>query len=253
MGPEVSLGGFVVGLLVGLTGMGGGFIMTPMMIFLFGVAPSVAIGTDLVYSSVTKLVGAWQHWRQKTVDFLVVKWLAAGSVPGAVLGAFGVKKIHEWAGVGVDDVLRHVLGVTYLVVSLVMLLRIRRSHRRETEEAAPRPAPWKLVVLGGIGGFVVGLTSVGSGSLFIALLTMVYPVAAAKLVGTDITQAVLVTGAAGLTHLAFGTVNLKLVGWLLVGSIPGIILGSRLTTRVPDLAVRIGLVVMLAVSGVKLL
>ncbi|MDI3328194.1 MAG: sulfite exporter TauE/SafE family protein [Alicyclobacillaceae bacterium] len=252
MGWEVSLGGFVVGLLIGLTGMGGGFIMTPMMIFIFGVAPSVAIGTDLVYASVTKMVGAWQHWRQRTVDLVVVKWLSAGSVPGAVLGALGVHEIHRWMGAQVDEVLRHVLGVTYLLVSLTMLVRIRR-RAPQGDDAALRPAPWKLIVLGVAGGFIVGLTSVGSGSLFMAVLTLVYPVAAVKLVGTDITQAFLVTGAAGLAHLALGTVDLGLAGRLLLGSVPGILLGSCLSARIPDGAVRISLAVMLVVSGVKLL
>ncbi|MDI3257757.1 MAG: sulfite exporter TauE/SafE family protein [Kyrpidia sp.] len=253
MGPGVSLGGFAVGLLIGLTGMGGGFLMTPMMIFLFGVAPSVAVGTDLVYASVTKLVGAWQHWRQRTVDFAVVKWLAAGSVPGAVLGALGVQGIHRLVGAGVDGVMSRVLGVTYLLVSLTMLFRMVQPGGRRADGDVPRPAPWKLVALGVLGGCIVGLTSVGSGSLFIALLTLIYPVAAPRLVGTDIAQAFLVTGAAGLTHFALGTVNVQLVGWLLLGSIPGILLGSRLAARIPDRAVRLGLTIMLAVSGLKLL
>ncbi|MBE3552730.1 MAG: sulfite exporter TauE/SafE family protein [Kyrpidia tusciae] len=253
MGLEISLGGFAVGLLIGFTGMGGGFLMTPMLILLFGVHPSVAVGTDLVYASITKFVGAWQHWRQGTVDLRVVKVLATGSVPGAVAGAAGVQIFHGWFGPGFEGIMSRVLGVAFLVVSAVLLLRAAVPGPGGGSGEMSRPAAWKLVTLGVVGGGIVGLTSVGSGSLFIALLTFLYPVSASRLVGTDIAHAFIVSAVAGLVHFAAGTVDLPLVGWLLVGSLPGIVLGSRLSKRIPDRIVRLGLTVMLAVSGLKLL
>lgn len=247
----VSLGGLVVGLLIGMTGMGGGLVMTPMLIFLFGVSPTVAIGTDLVYMSITKMAGAWQHMRQKTVDFVAVKHLSYGSVPGALLGVWVLSHIQQSLGASANLFVGKLLGLSYLLIACVMVWRIAAGKKKIRE--GRRPAPYKLVFLGLIGGFLVGLTSVGSGTLFMAVLVMIYPVATAKLVGTDIMQAVLVTGVAGVAHFAAGTVNLALVGSLLVGSIPGILLGSRLTTKLPDMAIRAGLVLMLFLSGLKLL
>jgi uncharacterized membrane protein YfcA len=248
---EIAFGGFVVGLLIGLTGMGGGLVMTPLMIFLFGVKPSVAIGTDLIYASLTKIVGAWQHWKQKTVDFFAVRWLAVGSVPGALLGVLAVSLISRHTGQEVNQVMGRILGITYLLVAGLMIWRI--VAKRKQPATQPAPSRWKMVVLGAVTGFLVGLTSVGSGTLIMAVLVMVYPISIAKLVGTDITQAVLVTGVAGLAHLSIGNVNLPLVANLLVGSIPGIWIGSKLTARLPEVAVRIGVIALLFFSGWKLL
>lgn len=248
-----SLGGFIVGLLIGMTGMGGGLIMTPMLIFLFGVSPTVAIGSDLVYMSITKMAGTWQHWRQKTIDFYAVKYLASGSIPGALAGVGLLTHMHHSLGKTGDVVIARLLGITYLLVAVLMVWRILRQKQGKLPGEEQRPSPYQLVLLGLVGGFLVGFTSVGSGTLFMAVLVMIYPIASAKLVGTDIVQAMLVTGVAGLAHFAAGTVNLPLVGALLVGSIPGILLGSRLAVRLPDLWVRAALVFMLLFSGVKLL
>ncbi|ASS73959.1 hypothetical protein CIG75_02485 [Tumebacillus algifaecis] len=254
MDLEVSLGGFVVGLLIGLTGMGGGLVMTPMMIFLFGVSPTVAVGTDLLYASITKMFGAWQHWRQKTVDWTVVKLLSIGSVPGALLGSLTILFLQHHFVDSVEGVVGRMLGFTYLLVAVVMVLRMFKTSQQADKSAEPiKPHPRKMITLGLFGGFIVGLTSVGSGTLFMAFLLLIYPVAASRLVGTDIVQAVMVTGVAGLAHFAIGNVNLPLVGSLLIGSIPGILIGSRMSLKVPELAVRTCLFLMICLSGFKML
>jgi len=251
---EISFGGFVVGLLVGLTGMGGGLVMTPMMIFLFGVNPTLAIGTDLVYSSVTKMFGSWQHWRQKTVDWAVVKFLSIGSVPGALLGVLAMMLLQHNFAETVESIVGKLLGVTYLLIALLMVYRMVSRRKGDDRPAGGIvPPKRKMIVLGVFAGFVVGLTSVGSGTLFMAVLLMIYPVAVARLVGTDIVQAVLVTGVAGIAHLWAGNVDLGLVGMLLLGSVPGILIGSRMTTKVPERAVRACLFVMIFLSGFKML
>ncbi|KEO84083.1 sulfite exporter TauE/SafE family protein [Tumebacillus flagellatus] len=268
MNWEVSIGGFVVGLLVGLTGMGGALVMTPMMIFLFGVNPTVAVGTDLIYSSITKLFGAWQHWRQKTVDWVAVRLLSMGSVPGALAGAVTMMLLQKSFADSVQSIVGKLLGVTYLAIALFMIWQLyralaqRQRRRSELETAAAaetgaaavvRPDAKKMIWLGVIAGFVVGLTSVGSGTLFMAFLVVIYPIAVARLVGTDIVQAVLVTGVAGLAHLTMGNVDLTLVGQLLIGSIPGILIGSRMTTKVPEGFVKSALFLLIFMAGYKML
>ncbi|HEU4965215.1 MAG TPA: sulfite exporter TauE/SafE family protein [Bacilli bacterium] len=251
----ISFGGFVVGLLIGLTGMGGGLVMTPMMIFLFGVNPTVAVGTDLLYASITKLFGAWQHWRQQTVDWAVVKLLAQGSVPGALGGVLTMMFLQGAFHESVESIVGKTLGFTYLLVALLMLWRFFRKPKQVEVRADGQPVPprRKMLLLGVVAGYVVGLTSVGSGTLFMAFLVLIYPIAIARLVGTDIVQAVLVTGVAGIAHFAIGNVNLLMVGQLLIGSIPGILIGSRMTTKVPEVAVRTTLFLMIFLSGFKML
>ncbi len=254
MDLEVSLGGFVVGLLIGMTGMGGGLVMTPMMIFLFGVAPTVAVGTDLLYASITKLFGGWQHWRQKTVDWQVVKLLSIGSLPGALLGSMAILYLQTLYIESVEGIVGRLLGLTYLLIAAVMIVRMFRTGKRAQEAPEPiKPDKRKMIALGLVGGFIVGMTSVGSGTLFMAVLLMIYPVAASRLVGTDIVQAVLVTGVAGIAHFAIGNVNLSMVGNLLIGSIPGILIGSRMSLKIPELAVRSCLFLMICLSGLKML
>lgn len=250
---DVSLGGFVVGLLVGLTGMGGALVMTPMMIFLFGVNPTVAVGTDLLYSSITKIFGAWQHWRQKTIDWPAVKMLSTGSVPGALAGVLSMLALQHYYAMSVQTIVGRLLGITYLLIAVVMVWRMIRKPAPVPEGTEVVPDRKKMVALGLVAGFVVGLTSVGSGTLFMAVLILIYPIATARLVGTDIVQAVLVTGVAGLAHFFIGNVNFTMVGQLLLGSIPGILIGSRMTTKVPDLAVRTCLLLMICLSGYKML
>ncbi|WP_029420692.1 sulfite exporter TauE/SafE family protein [Alicyclobacillus macrosporangiidus] len=251
---KVALGGWVVGLLIGLTGMGGGSVMTPMMIFLFHMHPALAVGTDLVYSCITKLAGTIQHVRQKTVDFRILGWMSLGSIPGALMGSLVVRYLeHQVAIDAADRVIGQMLGGMYILIVLAMAWRWWRK-RRGTAPIAPGRVPRvALSVLGLAAGFLVGLTSVGSGALFVSVLAMISSLSASRLVGTDIAAGVLVTGVAGLAHLAFGNVDLRMVVSLLVGSVPGILMGSRLIVRVPEPVVRVGLMTLLSWSSYNLL
>lgn len=258
MGWEASFGGFVVGLLIGMTGMGGALIMTPMMIFFFGINPTLAVGTDLVYACITKIFGSIQHYRQKTVDWTVVKFLCIGSLPSALLGAITIiacKTYYKGAEHVLENSIKEILGITYLTVASIMLWRlyVQLTKKKIETPKLTSTSRRKLIILGIIGGYIVGLTSVGSGTLFMAGLVLIYPIRSAYLVGTDIVQAVIVTGVAGLVHFTAGNVDINLVGWLLLGSIPGILIGSRITTKVPDLFLRICMIILICLSGLKLL
>lgn len=250
---DLTISGFIVGLLIGLTGMGGGLVMTPMMILLFGVNPTVAVGSDLLYASITKIFGAWQHWRQRTVDWKVVKMLSTGSVPGALAGVLTMMTLQHFYAHTVESITSRMLGGVYLLVSIVMIWRIFRHPTKPRDSEAVQPKRNKIMLLGLIAGYIVGLTSVGSGTLFMAGLVLLYPVRSALLIGTDIVQAVIVTGVSGLAHLAIGNVNVPLVGQLLLGSIPGILIGSSLTTKVPDRALRFCLLTIICLTGIQML
>lgn len=261
MDVTVAIGGWVVGFLVGMTGMGGGLVMTPLMIFVFGVEPSIAVGTDLIYSSITKLFGTWQHWRQRTIDFSIVKTLIKGSIPGALLGVLIMDLLrHVYRISTFQNIVSELLGVTYLAVTVWMIWNMVRKRfgnhsMTVTEKYALDPKKRKrhTIWLGVIAGMMVGLTSVGSGTIFMSALLLMYPLPAKILVGTDIVQATLVTGTAGLAHLASGNVNLHLVMNLLIGSIPGILMGSRMSAKIPDKAVRICLLMLLMGTGMQML
>lgn len=251
---RVSLGGLVVGLLIGLTGMGGGSVMTPMMIFIFHMNPAVAVGTDLVYGSVTKLIGSIQHIKQKTVNFVVVRYLSYGSVPGALIGSLAIGYMQQRMSVkDLNAVIGQMLGAVYILIVLAMMWRWWLSKRPQPLQLTQEPPKMKILLLGLFAGCVVGLTSVGSGSLYIAVLGIIFPMLTAKMVGTDIVQGVIVTGVAGISHLAFGNVNLLMVASLLVGSIPGILIGSRMTVKVPDVVLKVCLMTMLCWSSYSLL
>lgn len=251
---KVALGGWVVGLLIGLTGMGGGSVMTPMMIFIFHMHPALAVGTDLVYSSITKVAGTLQHIRQRTVDFRILGWVSLGSVPGALMGSLVVGYLeHEVAMDTADRAIGQMLGGMYILIVLAMAWRWWQSRHSPVSSGAGRLPRVVLSVLGLVAGFLVGLTSVGSGALFVSVLAMISSLPAARLVGTDIAAGVLVTGVAGLAHLAFGNVDLRMVVSLLAGSVPGILMGSRLIVRVPEPVVRVGLMTLLSWSSYNLL
>lgn len=251
---QVTLGGLVVGLLIGLTGMGGGSVMTPMMIFLFHMHPTVAVGTDLVYSCITKIAGAIQHIRQKTVDFKALGWMSVGSVPGALAGSLVVGYLQQRYPIShVDGIVGQTLGGVYILIVLAMAWRWWQKGRGTASVFPGRVPRVALSVLGLAAGFLVGLTSVGSGALLVSVLAMISSLSAARLVGTDIAAGVLVTGVAGLAHLAFGNVDLRMVVSLLVGSVPGILMGSRFIVRVPEPVVRVGLMTLLSWSSYNLL
>ncbi len=243
---------FGVGLLVGLTSMGGAALMTPFLILILGVRPVLAVGTDLVYGSLTKVVGAFMHWRQGTVDMKVVFRLALGSVPGGVLGVLAITELHR-RGANIDGNVKSALGFTLMIVALLIVVKVAGIHvsdkrtRWITDNAQVTTPLWGFVI-----GFLVGLTSVGSGSLIAPFLLLIMPGASSRVVGTDVFHAALLVTATAIVHQQAGNVDWRLVPTLLCGSIPGVVLGSYLTPRVPDRVLRSGLAVLLFITGYKL-
>lgn len=264
MDPTIVIAGLIVGALVGLTGMGGGALMTPVLVLLFGIQPLAAVSSDLVVSLFMKPVGGFVHLRHGTVHFPLVKWLCVGSVPAAFAGVLLLRSFGN--GDHVQDVVKLALGCALLLAVVTMsirgLLDLRRHGRSwragNSGSGADRPPlvvkPLPTVLIGIVGGVVVGMTSVGSGSLIIVLLLVLYPrLRAGELVGTDLVQAVPLVGAAALGHALFGEVQLGLTVALLVGAIPGVWIGARLSSRAPQMVVRRALALVLIASGLKLI
>jgi uncharacterized protein len=252
--PYVVLGSAVVGLLVGLTGAGGGALMTPMLILLFNVKPAAAISSDLVAAVVMRPVGSLVHMRRGTVNYRLVGWMCAGSVPMAFLGAY---LLHLLGGsTAQQQNVEIALGAALLAGTAAMVLRSWLDHRsgqaRTQAVAAVRVKPAATVAIGAIGGLVVGMTSVGSGSLMIVLLLFTYPaLAAGQLVGTDLTQAVPLTAAAALGALLFGHVQFGLTTAVVIGSVPAVLVGSFLSSRAPDRYIRPVITFVIFASGLK--
>jgi uncharacterized protein len=237
----------VVGFLVGLTGAGGGALMTPMLIFVFGVTPSAAISSDLVAAMIMRPVGAAVHLKRRTVNLAMVGWLTLGSVPAAFAGAYLLHLLGN--GKAAETRVEIVLGVALLLGAAGMVARALMG-RRPIGEVKVRPLP--TVAIGVVGGVMVGLTSVGSGSLMIVLLLLLYPMlAASQLVGTDLVQAVPLTAAAALGSLLFGHVDVSITAALVVGSVPAVFVGSLLSSRAPDRVLRPLIGVTLYASGLK--
>jgi len=252
------LAGFVVGVLVGFTGVGGGALMTPLLVFFFGVAPQTAIGTDLLFASITKSVGTWVHGTRGSVDWLVLRRLASGSLPAAALTLLVIAYFPPEKEL--KSLLLPALGWALALTSAAMafqpqLHRLGQRLRTTEPDRFKQMQPALTVFAGALLGFLVTLTSIGAGALGVVMLVYLYPyrLTPAKLVGTDIAHAVPLTLVAGLGHLTLGNVDLGLLGSLLAGSIPGIILGSRLSIGVNRTYVRNAIAVMLAVVGGKLL
>jgi uncharacterized protein len=250
----VVLGSAVVGLLVGLTGAGGGALMTPMLILLFGVKPAAAISSDLVAAVVMRPVGAAVHLHKRTVNLRLVGWMTLGSVPMAFLGAWLLRLLGN--GPGDEHNVEIALGAALLAGSAAMVFRAvldRRSARQRTatvRQLHARPLP--TVLIGMVGGLIVGMTSVGSGSLMIVLLLFTYPmISAGQLVGTDLTQAVPLTAAAALGALAFGHVEFGVTASIVVGSVPAVLIGSLLSSRAPDRYIRPVITFVIFASGLK--
>ena len=249
----LALAGFGVGGIVGLTGMGGGALMTPLLVLAFGVPPLAAVSSDLAASAVMKPFGGWVHARRGTVNWALVRWLCLGSIPSAFLGVLLLRIIPDEAGV--QRAIQIALGVALVLAVLGLVAKAYSGRRRPGGGAAPaiavRPLPTAL--LGALGGLVVGLTSVGSGSLIIVILLALYPTLRPNdLVGTDLVQAVPLVTAAALGHLFFGDLHLDLAASILIGSVPGVLLGARLSSRAPAGIVRAALVVVLLASAMKL-
>jgi uncharacterized membrane protein YfcA len=251
--PVVALAGLVVGFVVGLTGMGGGALMTPILVLLFNVEPLVAVSSDIVAAVVMKPVGGAVHWRRGTVHGALVLWLMLGSVPSAFLGVLLLRSFGSERAV--QAVVRSALGVALLVVTVGLILRPLLQRKRPLEMPAPlRVARLPTLLIGVLGGLVVGITSVGSGSLMIVMLLMLYPrMRLSELVGTDLVQAIPLVASAALAHVIFGEFHFPLTASILVGSIPGVFVGARFSSRAPDYVIRPALVVVLTASGLKLL
>ncbi len=252
--PYIVLGSAVVGFLVGLTGAGGGALMTPMLILLFNVKPAAAISSDLVAAVVMRPVGAAVHLQKGTVNLSLVGWMVAGSVPMAFLGAYLLHILGN--GKSAQMNIEKLLGAALLVGAAAMLLRYyldrRGSNKREgvVHDLTVRPVP--TLAIGMIGGLIVGMTSVGSGSLMIVLLLFLYPMLGAnKLVGTDLTQAVPLTAAAALGALAFGHVEFSVTASLIIGSVPAVLVGSLFSSRAPDRYIRPAITFVIFASGLK--
>lgn len=253
---KVSILGFVVGVLIGLTGMGGGAVMTPILILLGWAKPVVAVGTDLVWGTLTKAFGAFIHYRQKTVDFAIVKRLALGSIPGALVGLSLLAYLGSKGGDAMDHVVVRMLGIALMCVALSLLFRsLRGSPTNAAGDLAVFTGPlWLTSVIGAVVGFLVSLTSVGSGSLIIASLVVIYPATPLKrIVGSDIVHALFLVGVSALGHMGMGSINTPLLGGLLIGSIPGVWIGSRMSAYFPEKVLRPVLGTTLLFLGYKLL
>ncbi len=252
--PYIVLGSAIVGLLVGMTGAGGGALMTPMLILLFGVTPSTAISSDLVAAVVMRPIGAAVHLRAGTVNLRLVRWMVIGSVPAAVLGAYLLHLFGQTSAA--QQKVEVALGIALLVGTGAMLLRLLIDRRGGSVRSAAvhevRPRPLPTIAIGVVGGIVVGMTSVGSGSLMIVLLLFLYPtLTAGQLVGTDLTQAVPLTAAAALGALAFGHIELGVTASLILGSVPAVLVGSLLSSSVPDRYIRPVITFVIFASGLK--
>jgi uncharacterized membrane protein YfcA len=257
--PYIVLGSAIVGLLVGLTGAGGGALMTPMLILLFGIKPSTAISSDLVAAVLMRPVGAAVHLRKGTVNLKLVGWLVCGSVPMAFVGSYLLHLIGGQSAAQSETAqtrVELVLGVALLVGAGAMVLRYvldwRTGQQRKGAIAQVTARPVLTIAVGMVGGVIVGMTSVGSGSLMIVMLLFLYPMlSAGQLVGTDLTQAVPLTLAAALGALAFGHVEFAVTTSIVIGSIPAVLVGSFLSSRAPDKVIRPVITFVIFASGLK--
>lgn len=251
--PLLSLAGLFVGFTVGLTGMGGGALLTPIMVLVFNTSPLAAVSSDLVVSLLMKPIGGGVHLRRGTVRTDIATWLCVGSVPTAFAGVLLLRLV---GGEDRTDFMKTALGVALLVAATGILLRPVIQRRRQEQIHDPPSPPVRrglTIAVGALGGLIVGMTSVGSGSLIIVMLLFVYPtLRPAELVGTDLIQAVPLVASAALGHVLFGDVRLGLTLSLLVGALPGVYIGARMSSRAPDRVIRPALIIVLVASGLKL-
>jgi uncharacterized protein len=253
---QFTLTGLLIGALVGLTGMGGGSLMTPILVIVFGFKPTYAVGTDILHGAIFKSFGAARHRRLGTVHARLALWMFLGSGPLSLVGVALASWIKHHYGDTAQTVEGYAVGAALVAGGIGFLAKsfVKRGVR-------PDDAPFLLgrrdkitaVAIGAIFGFVVGLTSVGSGTFFGLVMVFVYPLTLPKIVGTDIAHAAALLWVAGIGHLVSGNVDLHATGWLLLGSIPGVLISSRFTLRLPDVALRVALGTVLTLSGLKLL
>jgi uncharacterized protein len=255
MDPAIILFGFGVGVLVGATGMGGGSLMTPLLILIFGIKPVVAVGTDLAYAAVTKTVGGFRHLTHGKVHKRMALWLAVGSCPGALLGVYVLDVLRDVYGDGFDDLLIVLISSALLLVGLLMLLRtLSLAGQREREHLVMETRhKVAAVALGASIGFVLGVTSAGSGTLIAVGLIVGFRLTPHLVVGTDVVHAAILLWVASIAHLVSGNVDLALTGTILIGSIPGVWIGANLSTRLPADVLRPALAIVLIASGLALL
>ena len=252
---KYTLLGLFTGLLVGMTGMGGGSLMTPLLVFLFGVPPTTAIGTDIAHGAAFKTVGAVQHRRMGNVRAQLAGWMLIASAPLSLLGVWSAVQITNRYGDGVEDLMGRVLGAALLfgAVGLIAKSLVRTPEYGDDGWKLTRRDKIAALLIGGFGGFIVGLTSVGSGVFFGLTLLVLFPLRAHKVVGTDIFHAAALLYVAGIGHWLAGNVDFGLLFWLLLGSIPGVLIGGRLTLSIPEQALRLVLASVLGLAGIKLL
>jgi len=252
---QFTLSGLLIGLLVGMTGMGGGSLLTPILVIFFGFKPTLAVGTDVLHGAIFKSFGAVRHRRLGTVHARLTLWMFLGSGPMSLLGVATATWLSHHSS-GADSIESYAIGIALVIggIGLVAKTFIKRGIQ-------PDDAPFLLTkrdkviafALGATCGFVVGLTSVGSGTFFGLVMVLVFPLTLPKIVGTDIFHAAALLWVAGFGHLVAGNVDLRTMGWLLTGSIPGVLISSHFTLRVPDRALRLGLASVLMLSGIKLI
>ena len=266
MDATPTLFGLLVGFLVGLTGVGGGSLMTPFLVTTIGVPAPTAVGTDMVFATLTKLTGSVQHYRQKSVNLEVALFLGFGSIPAGLLGVATLEWIEgAFDPETVKSVMITIIALTLVLVGASLIYRNYFMPNRVDPETARRPGVWDgkvrmtrrrrmyTVVFGAFGGYLVGLTSIGSGSVMAVILLLLYPLAPAIVVGTDIAHATVLSLVVGLAHMTQGNVDFGLAGSLLLGGIPGVLVGSRIAPWLPGKPLKTVLAVMLIFVGVRLL
>ena len=261
--PAPALFGLLVGFLVGLTGVGGGSLMTPFLVAVIGVPAPTAVGTDLTFATLTKFTGSLQHFRQRSVNVEIAVFLGMGSIPAGLLGVGTL----EWIKGTFDPEMVESIMVTIIAATLVLVgaSLIYRDYFMPKRNVGPRPGAWDgktpmsrkrrayTVLFGAFGGYLVGLTSIGSGSVMAVILLLFYPIAPAVIVGTDITHAMVLSFVVGIAHMTQGNVDFALAGTLLLGGIPGVLVGSRLAPYIPAKPLKLLLAGMLIFVGVRLL
>jgi hypothetical protein len=254
--------GLLVGFLVGLTGVGGGSLMTPFLIAVMGVPAPTAVGTDMVYATATKMTGSVQHYRQRSVNLEVAIFLGLGSIPASLLGVWTLEWIKDtFDAEAVRNIMITIIAATLVLVGASLIFKaflperwIRNSNTTwDGKTAMSLKRRLFTILFGALGGYLVGLTSIGSGSVMAVILLLLYPLAPAIVVGTDIAHATVLSLVTGFAHLLNGNVDLGLAGLLLIGSIPGVLIGSRLAPRLPGKPLTIVLAIMLVFVGTRLL
>jgi uncharacterized membrane protein YfcA len=256
MDPAIVLFGLGVGVLVGTTGMGGGSLMTPLLILVFGVKPVVAVGTDLAYAAVTKTVGGWRHFRKGTVFPRMAFWLAVGSCPGALAGVWILDRLREAWGEDFDRFMLASIGAALLLTGSLVLLRALAlaDHAARERNAFHMQTRHKVaaVVLGGSIGFILGITSAGSGTLIAIGLILGFRLSPRRVVGTDVAHAAVLLWVAALAHMFSGNIDYGLAGTILLGSVPGVWIGAAVSTRLPSEWLRVALATVMLASGLAL-